>query len=162
MVKSYFSSRTLSVGFAAAVAAALLAGCGGSQALGPAPAGGASSLVSHSPIINPDAKGGGGKGHGGCTVHGGVRVSPCTVDFTATSAGPDTVTVRTPKNKKGVLSEDDNCGGASGIATVTQGSGDDWTVTAGATQGSCTATFAFKNKKGKQIGYADLGITNSI
>jgi hypothetical protein len=61
-----------------------------------------------------------------------------------------------------VLSEDDNCGGASGIATVTQGSDDDWTVTAGATQGSCTATFAYKNKQGKQIGYADLGITNSI
>jgi hypothetical protein len=99
MVKYYFSSRTLSVGFAAAVAAALLAGCGGSQALGPAPAGGTSSLVSHSPIVTPDAKGGNGKGHGGCTVHGGVRVTPCTVDFTASSTGPDTVAVRTPKNK---------------------------------------------------------------
>jgi hypothetical protein len=160
MVKSHFSSRTLSVGFAAAVAVSLLAGCGGSQALGPAPAGGTSSLVSHSPIVNPDAKG--GKGHGGCTVHGGVRVDPCTVDFTASSYGPDTVVVRTPKNKKGVLTEADTCGGASGIATVTQGSGDDWTVTAGATQGSCAATFTFANKKGKTIGSAVLNITNSI
>ena len=162
MVKPYFSSRILSAGFAAAVAAALLAGCGGSQALGPAPAGGTSSLVSHSPIVNPDAKGGGGKGHGGCTVHGGVRVDPCTVDFTASSAGPDTVVVRTPQNKKGVLSEADYCGGASGIATVTQGSGDDWTVTAGASTGSCAATFSYANKRGKTIGYAVLNITNSI
>ncbi|HLY03155.1 MAG TPA: hypothetical protein VKR56_11760 [Candidatus Cybelea sp.] len=157
MVKSYFS-RTLSVGFAAAVAAALLAGCGGSQALGPAPAGGASSSISHSPIVSPDVKG----GKGGCKAHGGVRVSPCTVDFTASSTGPDTVVTRAPENKKGVLTESDNCGGASGIATVTQGSGDDWTVTAGASTGSCTATFAYTNKHGKQIGYADLSITNSI
>ncbi len=162
MVKSHFSSHTLSVGFAAAVAVSLLAGCGGSQALGPAPAGGTSSLVSHSPIVNPDAKGGGGKGHGGCTVKGGVRVDPCTVDFTASSYGPDTVVVRTPENKKGVLSEGDTCGGASGIATVTQGSGDDWTVTAGATQGTCAATFTYANKRGKTIGYAVLNITNSI
>jgi hypothetical protein len=155
MVKSYFSSRTLSVGFAAAVAVSLLAGCGGSQALGPAPAGGTSSLVSHSPIVMPDKK-------GGCERHGGVSVTPCTVDFTASSTGPDTVVVKSPENKKGVLSEADTCGGASGIATVTQGSGDDWTVTAGATQGSCAATFTFANKHGKTIGSAVLNITNSI
>lgn len=72
-----------------------------------------------------------------------------------------TVTVRTPKDKKGTLSESDNCGGASGIATVTQGSGDQWTVTAGATTGSCTATFDF-TKKNKVHGWANLAITNSI
>jgi hypothetical protein len=137
------------------MAGALLAGCGGSQALGPAPSGASSSLVSHSPIINPDVK-------DKCTAHGGVRVTPCAVDLTASASGPDTVVVRTPENKKGVLSEGDNCGGASGIATVTQGSGDDWTVTAGASTGSCTATFKYKNKHGKTICYADLGITNSI
>jgi hypothetical protein len=104
---------------------------------------------------SPDVK-------GGCTAHGGVRVTPCTVDFTASSAGPDTVTVRTPENKKGTLGEYDNCGGASGIATVAQGSGDDWTVTAGTTTGSCTATFDYTNKHGKVIGHADLSITNSI
>ena len=155
MIKSKFSPRILSFGLAAAVAAAMLAGCGGSQALGPAPAQGISSQISHSPVLTPDVK-----GH--CPAHGGVRVTPCSVDFTASSTGPDTVTVRTPKDKKGTLSEYDNCGGASGIATVTQGSGDDWTVSAGATTGSCTAVFDYKNKHGKVIGYADLSITNSI
>jgi hypothetical protein len=137
----------------AAVAAAVLAGCSGSQAVNPAAAVGGSSSV-HS-IVNPDVK-----GH--CPAHGGVRVTPCSVDFTASSTGPDTVTVRTPKNKKGTLGEVDTCGGASGIATVTQGSGDEWTVTAGATAGSCTATFSFNNKKGKTVGWAALDITNSI
>jgi hypothetical protein len=155
VIKSNFSPRNLSFGLAAAVAAALLAGCGGSQALGPASSQGVSSQISHSPMLNPDVK-------GRCTAHGGVRVTPCSVDFTASSAGPDTVTVRTPKDKKGTLSETDNCGGASGIATVTQGSGDDWTVTAGATTGSCTAVFDYTNKHGKVIGHADLSITNSI
>jgi hypothetical protein len=155
VIKSKFSPRNLSLGLAAALTVAMLAGCGGSQALGPAPAQGVSSQISHSPILSPDVK-------GGCKAHGGVRVTPCTVDFTASSAGPDTVTVRTPKDKKGTLGEQDNCGGASGIATVTQGSGDDWTVTAGATTGSCTAVFSYTNKHGKVIGYADLSITNSI
>ena len=65
--------------------------------------------------------------------------------------------VRTPKNKKGTLTESDNCGGASGIATVTQGSGDSWIVTAGAETGSCTATFDFTaGKHDKVVGWADL------
>lgn len=153
MLHTQFSPRLLSTGLIAAVAAAVLAGCGGSQAVNPAAAVGTSSSV-HS-IVNPDVK-------GGCKAHGGVRVTPCSVDFTASSSGPQTVSVRTPKNKKGTLSEADFCGGASGIATVTQGSGDDWTVTAGATTGSCTATFSFNNKKGKTVGWAALDITNSI
>jgi hypothetical protein len=91
-----------------------------------------------------------------------VRATPCSVSFSVSSPGPDTVTVRTPEDKKGTLSESDNCGGASGIATVTQGTGDDWTVAAGSTTGSCTATFDYTNKRGKVIGHADLSITNSI
>jgi hypothetical protein len=137
----------------AAVAAATLAGCSGSQAVNPAAAVGGSSSV-HS-IVNPDVK-----GH--CSAHGGVRVTPCSVDFTASNYAPQTVTVRNPKSKKGTLGENDNCGGASGIATVTQGSGDGWSVMPGATAGSCTATFSFNNKKGKTVGWADLDITNSI
>jgi hypothetical protein len=152
LLHTQFSPRLLSTGLIAAVAAAVLAGCGGSQAVNPAAAVGTSSSV-HS--IVPDVK-----GH--CKAHGGVRVTPCSVDFTASSSGPQTVSVRTPKNKKGTLSEADFCGGASGIATVTQGSGDEWTVTAGATTGSCTATFSFINKKGKTVGWAALDITNSI
>lgn len=154
MVKSHFSSRLVTAGFAAAVAAALLAGCGGTQALSPA-AGGSTSYANHLPAVNPDVK-----GH--CVAHGGVRVTPCTVDFTVSSPGPDTVSVRTPQNKKGTLGEQDNCGGASGIATVTQGTGTDWIVTAGATTGSCTATFSYTSKHGKVLGSAQLSITNSI
>jgi hypothetical protein len=96
-----------------------------------------------------------------CPAHAGVRVTPCTVTFDASNPGPDNVTVRTQEDKKGTISESDNCGGASGIATVT-GSGDDWTVAAGSTTGSCTATFDFTSKRGKVLGFANLSITNNI
>lgn len=144
MRKSIFS-RSLP---AVAVVAALLAGCSGSQGVNPATSSGGSSL-------SPSVK-------GGCQAHGGVRVTPCSVTFTASSSGPDTVTVRIPKTKKGTLSEGDNCGGPSGIATVTQGTGNGWIVTAGSSTGSCTATFSFDNKRGKTTGWADLSITNDI
>ena len=70
--------------------------------------------------------------------------------------------MRIPKDKKGTLSEQDNCGGASDRGTVTQGTGKDWIVTAGATPGSCTATFSYTSKRGKLLGSAQLSITNSI
>jgi hypothetical protein len=98
------------------------------------------------------------KKKGGCIAHK-VTVTPCTVDLTVSNPGPDSVVVT---SKKGTITEMDNCGGASGIATVTQGTGDNWTVTAGATTGSCTATFSYKNEKGKVKGSADLSITNSV
>ncbi|MBV9718834.1 MAG: hypothetical protein JOZ77_05920 [Candidatus Eremiobacteraeota bacterium] len=83
--------------------------------------------------------------------------------FTASNPGPDTVTVSTPHKKKGTLTESDNCGGPSGIATVTQGSGNTWIVTAGTTAGSCTATFDYTSgKHGKVIGSAQLSITNQL
>jgi hypothetical protein len=100
-----------------------------------------------------------------CTAEGGVRVTPCSVDLTVSNPGPDTVVVRTPENKKGTLAESDNCGGASGIATVTQNPSntEEWIVTAGSTTGSCTATFTFTGgKHGKTLGSANLNITNSI
>jgi hypothetical protein len=145
----YFSARNLSLGL---VAAAMLAGCGGSQGLSPA-APQASAQGAHSITISPDAR---------ACHHGGVRVSPCSVDFSVSNPGPDTVTVRTPLDKKGTLSEADTCGGASGIATVTQGTSDDWIVTAGEATGSCAATFTYTSKRGKGIGHAVLSITNSI
>jgi hypothetical protein len=140
------SARFVLAAFTAAAAAAMIAGCSGSPSSQVTPTG-----ISQQPSV---------KGH--CPAHGGVRVTPCSVSFSVSSPGPDTVTVRTPEDKKGTLSESDNCGGASGIATVTQGSGDDWTVAAGSTTGSCTATFDYTNKRGKVIGHADLSITNSI
>jgi hypothetical protein len=150
------TSRYFFGAFAAIAAAALFAGCGGSQVSPQGPVQANSSLAIHSPVDLPQVK-----GH--CPAHGGVRVTPCTADLTVSSPGPDTVVVRVPKDKKGTLSEYDNCGGASGIATVTQGSGNTWIVTAGATTGSCTAEFDYLSfKHDKKIGWAQLSITNSV
>jgi hypothetical protein len=145
------SARYLLSVFATVSAAAIISGCGGSS--GVTPAGSAQ--------LNPDF---GSVLARACRHHGAVhvKVDPCTVDLTASNPGPTTVAVYTRKSKKGTFAESDNCGGASGMATVTQGSGDQWIVTAGLTTGSCTATFAFQNKRGKTVGTADLSITNSI
>jgi hypothetical protein len=145
------SSLWIKCALSALVAGAMLAGCGGSQTqaglLGP--------IQNGSPtMVSPSVK-----GH--CAAHGGVRVDPCTVDFTASSPGPDTVTVRNPKSKKGTLTESDTCGGPSGIATLSA-NGNQWTVTAGSTTGSCTAEFDYTNHHGKIVGSAVLSITNAI
>lgn len=138
------------------VAAALVSGCSGSQLNPQAPTQATAAQSLHAPIGLPTVK-------GRCPAHGGVRVTPCSVDLSYSAPGPDTVTVRTPLDKKGTLNESDDCGGPSGVATVTQGSGKDWIVTAGGTTGSCTATFKYLSlKKGKTLGHADLAITNSI
>jgi hypothetical protein len=153
---SSLPDRYLLSAFAAAAAIALFAGCSGSSS--PVTPMGAtqqnSGLTTHSPL-GPAVK-----NH--CPAHAGARVTPCTITFDASNTGPDTVSVRTQEDKKGTLTESDNCGGASGIATVTQGSGDDWTVTAGPTTGTCTATFDYNSKRGKLLGYANLSITNNL
>lgn len=141
-----FWCRYLLGALAIAIAAAFVAGCSGTQGQY-TPAG----STGFAPQI---------KGH--CGAHGSVRVTPCSVDLTASNPGPDTVVVRTDRGRKDTLTESDNCGGASGMATVTQGSGHSWIVTAGLTTGSCTATFTLANKHGKTLGWADLAITNSI
>ncbi|HKU81379.1 MAG TPA: hypothetical protein VJP76_04340 [Candidatus Tumulicola sp.] len=99
---------------------------------------------------------------GGCTAHGGARVSPCNVDLNASNPGPDTVTTRNPRSKKGTFTESDTCGGPSGIATVVLSSGDQWTVTAGGTAGTCSAEFDYTNPHGKVVGSATLNITNEL
>lgn len=147
----HFSTRYLFGALAAAIAAALVAGCsGGSQ-------GSVTPMTGGQSLIAPQVK-----DH--CPAHGGVRATPCTIDFTASSPGPVTVTIRTPKNKKGTLSESDNCGGASGIASVTANpsNADQYIVSAGAMTGYCTATVDFTSKRGKVLGYANVDITNSI
>jgi hypothetical protein len=147
---THFSARSLFGVFAVAIAAALVSGCSGSQGSLPAAGGQA--------VIPPQIK-----NH--CPGHGGVRANPCSADFTASSYGPVTVTIRVPKDKKGTLSESDNCGGASGIASVTANPSDpnQYVVAAGATTGYCTATFSYNSfKHGKLLGYADVNITNSI
>jgi hypothetical protein len=139
-------------------AVAIFTACSGSSAVTPVGSVGQSSAVTmHMPSVNPDHK-------TRCSHHGDVRVDvdPCSITFSASNPGPDTVTVNVPEDKKGTISESDNCGGASGVATVAQGSGDEWTVSAGATTGSCTATFDFANRRGKVVGSAGLSITNTI
>lgn len=153
MARSLHSSRNLFAAIAALAAGGLLAGCGGTSPMAPTAAT-QPNPAAHAPLA-PAVK-----DH--CPAHGGVRVTPCSITFDASSMGPDTVTVRAPKSKKGAVTEFDDCGGPSGVATVTQGTGNDWTVTAGSTAGSCTATFDFANHHGKVVGHADLAITNNL
>jgi len=148
------SIRTLVGTMSAIAAAAIIAGCSGSQ-VNPSAGQPGTAMQAHSPVSLPAVK-----DH--CDAHGGVRVTPCAVTFDTSNYGPDTVVTRVPKTKKGTLSESDDCGGASGIATVAQGSGNDWTVTAGITAGTCTAEIDFTNHHGKKIGYATLSITNNL
>jgi|SRR5579862_977485 len=146
----HFSARHLFGALSLAIAAALVAGCSGSQG-SLTPASGGQSM------IPPQVK-----NH--CPAHGGVRATPCTIDFTYSSYAPVTVTIRVPKDKKGTLSEADNCGGASGIASVTATSDpNQYTVAYGGVTGYCTATFSYNGgKHDKLLGYADVNITNSI
>jgi hypothetical protein len=141
----------------ALAAAAVLAGCSGSSQVNPVGTQQSPAVTMHGPLVNPGDR-------TRCRQHGDVRidVDPCSITFTPSNPGPDTLTVSVPRDKKGTISESDNCGGPSGIATVTQGSGNEWAVTAGSTTGSCTATFDYANKRGKVVGSANLSITNNI
>ena len=147
MVVTSFSGRFV---LSTVAAAALLAGCGGGSQSQINPAGALQGAAVHQNVS------------GGCSAHGGARVSPCTIDLNASSPGPDTVTTRNPRSKKGTFTESDTCGGPSGIATVVLSSGDQWTVTAGATAGSCSAEFDYTNPHGKKVGWATLNITNEL
>jgi hypothetical protein len=151
-VAKFSTSARYLLSLAGAVAAAsIISGCSGSSAVTPAGATQVNPMLGMTPAHS-------------CRHHGAVvvDVDPCSIDFTSSNAGPFNVTVNARESKKGTFTESDNCGGASGIATLAPGSGDQWIVTAGATTGSCTAVFSFQNKRGKTVGTADLGITNSI
>lgn len=151
MAKFSTSARYLLSVVGAVAAVSIISGCSGSSAVTPSGATQLNPMLSMTPAHS-------------CRHHGTVRVDvdPCNVDLTPSNPGPITVTVNTRESKKGSFTESDNCGGASGIATVTSGTGDQWIVTAGATTGSCTAVFSFQNKRGKTVGTADLSITNSV
>lgn len=169
------------------LAAAMLSACAGSQMAGTTPSapqtvGGSSS---HAMNLPNDGGGCGGDsqhgfgpndgGHGCCGGDNGqgagavrsdddgghhcrnISVSPRSVYFTSSNPGPVTVKINT--KEQGTVSEVDDC---SGIATVTQGSENQWTVTAGVQQGSCKALFILKNSNGKKIGHAVLHITNFL
>ena len=158
------------------LAAAMLAACGGSQmagsSVGTTSQAAGAPTSQHSTILPADGGGCGGdggswqRGNGLQPNDGGgdhcrnISVKPRRVFFTVSNPGPVTVTVTT--QQQGTVTETDTCGGASGIATVTQGTGDQWTVTAGAQQGSCKALFILANTSGQKIGQAVLHITNFL
>lgn len=146
-----FLGRPLVAGIALLTAAAMLGGCSGSQSGVTPQASTQVPLQARSPIT-PDKN---------CTFQGHIKVAPCSVTLTA-SAPSATVTVKT--NKHNTASEEDNCGGASGMATVTQNPSDpaQYMVAAGGTAGSCSATFTATNKHGKTKGQATLNITNDV
>ena len=143
-----FLGRPLFAGIALLGVAAMLGGCSGSQSGVPQTSTQAAPQA-RSPIM-PDKN---------CTYQGHIKVKPCSVTLTVSMP---TATVTTKTNKHNTVSESDNCGGASGIATVTQGTGDTWIVAAGVTTGSCSATFTATNKHGKTKGQATLSITNNV
>jgi len=164
------------------LAAAMLAAGGGSQmsgsSMGTTPQAAGASNSQHSVLPADEGGGCGGNTHGGfgpndggggCCGDGGegghhckaISVTPHRIFFTVSNPGPVTVTVNT--QQQGTISEVDTCGGASGIATVAQiGTTNQWTVTAGAQQGSCKALFILKNTSGQKLGQAVLHITNFI
>lgn len=144
-----FLSRPLFAGIAVLSATAMLGGCAGSQSGATPQTSTQIPLQARSPIM-PDKN---------CTSQGHIKVTPCSVTLTVSMP---TATVTTKTQKHDTVSEMDNCGGPTGIATVTQGTGNTWIVTAGSTTGSCTATFTATNKHGKVKGSADLSITNSV
>jgi hypothetical protein len=137
----------------AALAAAVFAGCSGSSQLTPMGTQQGPASAVHAPLVNPAS----------CKHYGKVLidVDPCSVTFTASKPGPDKVTASAPKLKSHPLEKSDNCGGASGVATLTRRSGTKWTVTAGPKTGSCTAIFIYVSDSHVN-GTADLSITNSI
>jgi len=130
-----------------AAAAALLAGCGGSQTGFAPQAVTQSNAATGASIMEPDH----------CKYAGGVRATPCRVQLTA-SHPVVTVTLRTPKGSKGSIVEHDSCGGASGMATIS-GSDTSWQVTAGATLGTCFARFNYFNNDQK-VGWVRVKIQN--
>jgi len=144
-------SRRLVFTTATVVAALALTACGGTQsALSPALSTQSSQTVGARLPIGDDT----------CRTQGGVRATPCRVQLTASNPGPIAVTLRTPHGSKGSVVEHDNCGGASGIATIT-GSGSSWSVNAGATIGSCKARFNYFNNAQK-VGWARITIQNQV
>ena len=143
-----FLGRPLLAGIALLSVTAMLGGCAGSQS-GATPQTSTQISQARFPIM-PDKN---------CTSQGHIKVKPCSVTL---SVSAPTATVAIETNKHNTVTEADNCGGASGIATVTQSTGENWIVAAGAMTGSCTATFTATDKHGKTKGTASLSITNNV
>src|SRR5579871_3445444 len=142
--------------YAVAALAALAAGCAGGAGTTSVPAGGGTSAqsihsttgapaFSQSELFGPDSH--------------KVVVDPRKVVFTASSLGPDSVTVTGP-SKTASISESDDCTNGSAVIATVAGSGNAWTATAGNTNGVCHALFTAYDANGKKLGNGNLKITN--
>jgi hypothetical protein len=134
----------------AVAAAALLAGCGGSQPQMAAPglpqlasAPGQATLSDRSTKCPPQK--------------GAVQVSPCVVHLSPSHPGPIVLTLKMPHGSKGSMREHDQCGT---IARIRR-SGDTWIVRAGSTSGHCMAHFQYSNN-GNKVQWARAHISNSV
>jgi hypothetical protein len=92
-----------------------------------------------------------------CDAGGGVRATPCKVDFTAANSGPAAITL-TMASSTTRLAEQDDCN-KSGVAVISQQTADQWLVTAGANHGTCTVHFEDATS-GSDAGQALLRIRN--
>jgi hypothetical protein len=88
---------------------------------------------------------------------GSLAVSPCPITFDASNPGPIVVKVG-EQGGQFKLKESDDCA-SSGVATVTQIKPRQWSVAAGSTAGSCTATFKGRGGQGNGV---QLPITNTL
>jgi hypothetical protein len=127
----------------------LLAGCSTSQspAVGSLPANSAAGAAQQ---LHNDGK------EPRCQ-DGNLAVFPCPITFDASNPGPTVVKVGEQGNHF-KLKESDDCA-SSGVATVTQVKPHQWSVAAGSTTGSCTATFKGRGGQGNGV---DLPITNTL
>jgi hypothetical protein len=91
-----------------------------------------------------------------CPPDNGVSVRPCAVRLTASETS---ATVKTRGPKGGTFSVRDNHCTTKNIVTVT-GSGNSWTITAGASTGHCTVNFIDRDFNGKKLGIATVDAAN--
>ena len=106
----------------------------------------------------------------GCQNDGGVVVTPCSITFNSNNPGPVNVSVlrnADGNRNRGRVRERDDCA-SQGIATIARDSKGLYTVTAGATKGSCDAQFSIENRRGgdhdgdRGGGNGNLTITNEL
>lgn len=107
-----------------------------------------------------------GRNHQGCQNDGGITVRPCSVRFDANHQGPvEVVVTRNGDGDRHAIRERDDCA-ARGIATVAKMSNQIYTVTAGASAGTCSARFSDdgmgRDDGGGRDGGSTLRIVNRL
>lgn len=131
--------------------AALLAGCAGSHQFGPTTS---SDFTTQAPLSHASSPGAPDL----CRHVGVISATPCQVKFT--SAGSQDVTIAVKGHMRGTVTQHNNCGGSSGVASISRVSNLDWKVTAGSTNGTCRVRFNFYHD-GNNEGFAIVRIDNA-